>query len=106
MKIKRLYFYMGRELEERFKPGEGVKTMTGDAGKSYWNITDNLVSTIYISEVIISKRTKCSRSRINIACHSLMTQTQTDVLFLINTSPLKLFTCTPSWDCFQRRTGE
>lgn len=43
---------MGRESEERFKSGEGVKTMTGDSGKSHWNITDNLVCTIYIAEVI------------------------------------------------------
>jgi len=104
MKTKRLYFYLGRESEETFKPGERVKTMTGDAGKSYWKMTDYLVYTIYISEVI-SNRTKCSRGRINIVCHSLMTQTQTDVLFLINTYPLKLLAYTPSWDCFQRKTG-
>lgn len=33
---------MGSVSEKRFKPREGVKTMTGDAGKSYWNMTDNL----------------------------------------------------------------
>lgn len=51
-KTKTSSFYMGRESEERFKPGEGVKTTTCDAAKSFWNMTDNLVSTIYISEVI------------------------------------------------------
>lgn len=43
---------MGRESEERFKPGEVVQPMTGGAGKPYWEITDDLYSTIYISEVI------------------------------------------------------
>lgn len=47
-----LYFYMGGESEERFKPGEVVKPMTGGADKSYWDLTDDLLSTIYISEAI------------------------------------------------------
>lgn len=47
-----LCFYMGRESEEIFKAGEVVKPMTGGADKSYWKITDDLLSTIYISEVI------------------------------------------------------
>lgn len=32
--------------------------MTGDAGKSYWNMIDNLITTIYISEVISSYENK------------------------------------------------
>lgn len=47
-----LCFYMERESEERFKPGEVVKSMTDGADKSYQEITDDLLSTIYISEGI------------------------------------------------------